>query len=47
MMEIFFSMDIDTFLFWPLFGYLLCFLRQAARNGEPRKPLFKKAANTN
>ena len=47
MMEIFFSMDIDTFLFWPLFGYLLCFLRQAARNGEPRKPLLKRAAKTN
>lgn len=40
MMEIFFSMDISTFLFWPLAGYLLCFLRQAERNDGPRHTRF-------
>lgn len=44
MMEIYFCLDIVTFLFWPLFGYLLCFLRQAERDGAPRKPLFHRPA---
>ena len=28
LLELFFCMEISAFLFWPLFGYLLCFIRQ-------------------
>ncbi len=44
-MEIFFSMDITTFLFWPLAGYLLCLLRQAERKDGPRPRLMGSRKN--